>query len=1203
MIKHIQLDRFSGGLSYSSKEGLQSSYLWGQSINYREDPTKLTILPRTTKESGSVYNDLPMAAARQSTDTYIYGNAGGIYKRTTAGSHSLLRTVAGSHGNGMEFFGEDNFLYYTTDIALGRYGQFGGTPTFVDNFLEAEGGVPLNTHVLDLELSSSQYGSRADTASLSITGDISIETYAKIESLPAVGSTMTMVSKWNQNGNLRSYAFEIFGISGYFGDGDAGSLTISANTTQAPIDSAITGTAAAFTGSATNASFAVDQKVLIHQSRGTSAGVWERNEIASYTAGTITFKTALQNTYTSGAQVIVFPEYTNVTVDSGKTWTAKAWDGTVGGILLFLASGTTTVTGTISAAGKGFRGASIFAASSSAHTAYQGEGTVGNRDTQSNSANGNGGGGGNGGNPGRAGGGGGGNGTGGSNGAGSVTVGTGGSTAGTADLTTLVFGGGGGSGGSDLNDASNGGASGGGIVFMSSVALTVTGSVVSTGDSGTAESEAGGGGGGAGGSILIKAQTATLGSSLITASGGSGGDSSAQGDGGAGGVGRIHLDYYTSYTGTTSPTLDVAQDNTLVTTTSYQLRLGLSSNGTNEEFLSKTHEGITTGTWNRYAVSWDASASTATFYVDGVSIGTSVGALTAIADTTAAFAVGCRFSGAGAAEKFFDGKVDDVRLWNTERTVTQLYNNKDVEIAVNSAGLAGYWQFDNAATDSTANANDLTLTGSPVYATDVPFSSATTRLDLDQSLDTSGQTYTLAVAINEGATHRQTFIPTKDPQKSVQVLIAAIGTGNWTLTVHDSLNREVAAKTVANASLNTGDFEFTFASVWRPVIGASYHFHITSTVADGTVTTTTTVDLETVDFHTYYQFLVEDIYHPIAKYLNFLVIANERYLALWDGVTYDPHKLTLPSGYRIRCLGFWRGFLMAGIWKGSSMYDYDQGYMFIWNGTDKTWTDNFPVPQGGINAIISGDPMYFIAGYSGDFMKYEGGRPSKIRRLPNMTDKTYMEIYPNAMNTWRALNYIGVAGTSDSTLLERGVYAYGTLHEELPETLSFDYPLSLGASTSTSVEVGLVYPVGSKLLIGWKNGSNYAIDVVSPTASPFMTAKYEGLITDLDKIWGEKGVNYLRGYFKALSSGDSMKLKYKIDRESSWNEGDITSTDNQNGYTATANDKEVRMPIPTADSRFNEFQFGVNIATSNNTSPEFYGIAAEVDGLEQENRT
>ena len=1222
MVKHIQLDRFSGGLAYSQKEGLQSSYLWGQSIDHRTDPRRLTILPKTLKESGNVYIDLPVAAARQSTDTYIYGNAGNIYKRTSAGSHTNLRTVSSSHGNGMEYFGEDRFLYYTNDIAIGRYGQFGGTPTFTDDFLGSEGGVPLNTHVLDLESDSSQYGSKTDTASLSITGDIAMEIYVKLESLPTSGNTMTMMGKWNKNTNQRSYTFDIYAASGYFGDGSDGALTISSNTTQAPTDAACTGTAAASTLSATNASFASGQKLLIHQTQGTNAGVWEKNEIASYTAGTITLVNVLSNTYTSGAQVIVLAEYSSVTVDASKTWSCKAWNGTVGGILCFLCSGTLTVNGTISViggdgttavqgaggSGGGFRGGAAVRAGNT--FAYRGEGNLAASAQGNNYGNAGGGGHGS-----TSGGSGGGNGAGGANAAsdgddwvgtyGDGYNGTGGTISGSADLLTLLFGGGGGGGITDNTGSVGGGGAGGGIVWIAATTITMnssTGLITANGGSG-ARGSYGGGGGGAGGSILLKAQVATLETDRITCAGGGNSVGSGSMYGSTGGVGRIHVDYYTSIAGSASPTIDSAQDNSLITNVTYQLRLGISSDGTAEDFMAKTLSSLNTDQWYRMAVSWDASAHLSTFVVDGASLGTVSGSATAIYDSTAAFAVGARFDSSGNAENFLDGKVDDARLWNTERTVTQLYNNKDVEVSATSSGLAGYWQFDNSPDDETSNANNLTLTGSPVYTTDVPFSSPTTRLDLDQSLDTSGNTYALGTTISETSANRQTFVPTKDPQKSVQINVSDTGDdSDWTLTVHDALNRTVASATLTHAQLTTGDVEFIFSDVWRPVIGASYHFHLTATTTTGApaVVSTSLNDLETADFHTYYQFLVEDDYHPIVQMLNFLAIGNERYLAVWDGVTYDPHRLTLPSGYRIRCLGFWRGYLVAGIWRGTSMTDYDQGYMFLWNGTDKTWSDSFPVPQGGVNAILSGDPMLFFAGYSGDFMKYEGGKPQKIRRLPNMTDKTYMEVYPGAMNMWRSLAHIGISGTSDSTVLEKGVYAYGTLHSELPETLSFDYPLSTGTTTGTGIEVGLVFPVGSKLLIGWKSGSNYGVDYVSPSNAPFATAKYEGLITDADKIWGEKGANYLRGYFKALASGDTMQLKYKIDRASDWTYG---ATNNQLGYSATANEKEVRMPVPTESNRFNEFQFGVTIGTTNTTSPEFYGVAAEIDEMTQEGRT
>ena len=1196
----INQTRFQG-ISHSDKEGLKSSYLFARSVDYRTDPSKLRILPRTSKVSGTTVSDLIMDADRQGTDLYLYGDTGKIYLRDSTEAWSVLRTVSGSTGNGIKYFGEDSYLYYTSDKSIGRYGPFGGTKSFVDDFLGAEGGIATNTYSLDLELSSSQYATAADSASLSITGDISLEAFVKLESLPAVGASEVFISKWNQNGNLRSYTFELYGISGYFGDADSGALTISADTTQAPVDSACTGTAGAYTLSATNASFATGDKLLIHQTQGTGAGKWERNEIAGYTAGTITLTTALTNSYTTGAQVIVLEEYSDVTVNSAKTWTAKAWDGTVGGILCFLASGTVTVTGTITATGKGYRGAT----SALNGNGYAGEGTTG-ASVDQRTANGNGGGGAGERSGGASAGGGGGNGTVGVTGTqiADCTPGAGGGTSGTADLTTLTPGGGGGKGGNDGSGAGNGGngGNGGGIVFFSATTITITGSITATGNVGEAASavNCGGGGAGAGGSILFKVQTATLGSSLVTAAGNTGGagggGSGGMANGGASGVGRIHLDYYTSYTGTTSPTLDVTQDNTLVTTTSYQLRFGVSSTGTNEEFLTKTlSSNPNTAQWYRFAVTWTAASSLATFYQDGVSLGTSTGTLTAIVNNTSLFAIGARFGAAGAAEKFLDGKVDDVRVWNDIRTASELSLYLLVELIGTEANLQGYWQVDNSVSDSTANANNLTLVNTPSYdATDVPFSAPTTRRDLDQSLDTSGQTETLPTAIDEGATNRQTFVPTRDPQKSIEVNISAKGSGDWTLTVHDALNRAITSKTVTNANLNNGDFEFTFSSVWRPVISASYHFHITSTVADGVVVTTTLNDLETVDFHTYYQFLVEDANHPTEQILNKLGIGNERYLATWDGITYAPHALILPSGYRVRCLGRWREYLAIGAMRGTNISDYDQGTIFFWDGSAATYNFYVDVPEGAINCILSGDPLYFMAGYSGDFMEYSGGRPKKIRRMPKVAPDITLEFNRKAIAMWRALVHIGMADNSTSTVIERGVYSWGTLHDELSPTLSFDYPLSLGITTGATLEIGLVLPFGSSLFISWRNGTSYGVDKVSPSNSPFTTATCEFLISDANKIWAEKQAQVIRGYFKALESGDSMTLKYKIDRNDSWTSGSAITT---------ADVKEARLPIPTKANRYNEFQVAVDMATSNTTSPEFYGWALESDDLQHERRT
>ncbi len=327
------------------------------------------------------------------------------------------------------------------------------------------------------------------------------------------------------------------------GDGSDGSLTINVNTVDNPVDSSASGTAGSFTLTATNSSFAVGQKILIHQTQGVGAGNWEINKVASYVPGTITVIEPLAHTYSGKAQVLVLRQYTNVDINSGVIWSAKAWDGTTGGILAYLANGIVTINGNLSAnggdgsfttvedggvgIGGGFRGGGVGFSSDG----LQGEGVNG-LGTESTASNSNGGGGGNRGGS-DTGGGGGGNGLPGLNG---FNGGLGGLVAGTTDLITMVFGGGGGGSTQDYQpDGTGGGGAGGGIIYIAAtnVSMGSAGSITANGGNGGVQN----GAGGAGGSILLKTQTITLGANQITTTGGLGNNG-----GGNGGDGRIIIE-------------------------------------------------------------------------------------------------------------------------------------------------------------------------------------------------------------------------------------------------------------------------------------------------------------------------------------------------------------------------------------------------------------------------------------------------------------------------------------------------------------------------------------------------------------------------------------------------------------------------------------------------------------------------------------
>ena len=122
--------------------------------------------------------------------------------------------------------------------------------------------------------------------------------------------------------------------------------------TDAPIDSTFTGTGGTSSGTGqTGKSFAAGDLCIIHQSRNTNAGNWEMIQVATYSSvtGAFTFESDLDNTYTSGAQIIKLKQYSSVNISS--SFTVKAWNGSVGGILAFLCNGKTTITSSVIANG------------------------------------------------------------------------------------------------------------------------------------------------------------------------------------------------------------------------------------------------------------------------------------------------------------------------------------------------------------------------------------------------------------------------------------------------------------------------------------------------------------------------------------------------------------------------------------------------------------------------------------------------------------------------------------------------------------------------------------------------------------------------------------------------------------------------------------------------------------------------------------
>lgn len=190
--------------------------------------------------------------------------------------------------------------------------------------------------------------------------------------------------------------------------------------------------------------------------------------------------------------------------------------------------------------------------------------------------------------------------------------------------------------------------------------------------------------------------------------------------------------------------------------------------------------------------------------------------------------------------------------------------------------------------------------------------------NIDQSLDTwwaYANTYTLWTSIVESATTIQEFVPTKSKMTQIWVWVVNKGTGNWTMTVHNSSNVVQASVTIANASLTNGAFNYftvpAILTAW-----ATYHFHLTSTVADWTVKTNVASDLNTCSY-------IQQYYKPTTAFnasLNWDSIdlrADEDGFLDWAKIDLVNGKLSIPDVVKTK-------------WDWSSI-----NYQYIWRDVRK----------------------------------------------------------------------------------------------------------------------------------------------------------------------------------------------------------------------------------------------------------------------------
>lgn len=478
------------------------------------------------------------------------------------------------------------------------------------------------------------------------------------------------------------------------------------------------------------------------------------------------------------------------------------------------------------------------------------------------------------------------------------------------------------------------------------------------------------------------------------------------------------------------------------------------------------------------------------------------------------------------------------------------------------------------------------------------------------------QTYTLPTAITESKINQRLFTSDIDPISRLAVYLKVKGTGDWTLTLHDDANTVLGTVTITNSNLVTGKNYFRFSTpvrIQRGDNGAgsalTYHFHLTSTVADGTVSTTTSNSLEDCDMELWGSALVttQNALHPVINFSNLTLFGNGRYVAAYEplqdnpqmNLDYTPHRLTFPPGFEV--CGFAQKNLMVviGVEKRSTTGEFQEGALFFWDGISDTYIDWWPVPEGSPESLFSSEnTVYYVA--NGVLYQIQGtDQPIKLRTIRN-TDSEFSNAvdnthsYPNMMTVRRGILLVGYPSYTTVQTLEHGVYSYGSISREYPVSFGFSYTTSNGNilnNGSNNLRLGMVKSYGDVLYISWRDDSvsphTYGVDIVDNFSTPATAFSFQPLLFDDGRAYAYKNSGYMIATFDPWPSDATLTLKYKLDNDSDW----TYST-----QSPASGDQYIVIPV---DRRFLVANYGFD-GTAVATTPSINSFYMWVDPLSNE---
>lgn len=331
----------------------------------------------------------------------------------------------------------------------------------------------------------------------------------------------------------------------------------------------------------------------------------------------------------------------------------------------------------------------------------------------------------------------------------------------------------------------------------------------------------------------------------------------------------------------------------------------------------------------------------------------------------------------------------------------------------------------------------------------------------------------------------------------------------------------------------------------------------------------------TTDVNNAWKTLTTSSYHPMAVQSIYLFIGNANTIASVDDVgiftasgTSSVAFSALPTRYTVKTLKNYDIDLLIGTEISSN---YSSARVFRWDTVSPTYNVSDDIPETAVNCFLPVDNfMYVQAGQSGNIYYYDGAKNYKDKRIPGDYVGKTMIVHPGSTCNYLGRALFGVSNLSSNPCNE-GVYSVARYNKNYPYALMQEYVNSHGSLTG--VEVGAMIGAGTTLLVAWKNGATYGVDVID-AANKYASAYITTLQITGDRMMKKSYQNYAITY-KSKPANTDISLSYSDNYNASFSSISLTEDETLYGKMRAQQNIEA-----------GTMQYKISFTSSANTSPE-----------------